>query len=172
MDMRASWRSVKISSMRKATAIAIVVIVVAAGLMTAVPAMRLSGALRQLDAAAGGDDEERGNAGAVIDAAFWVADVDPSPGPAPATAPASPAAATEPRSLSPVDAFLATRAGIEGRLPDATPPYGSPLSSADIAGLLASDPGMQAALLDLSRDADPEVRREAVQFLAGFEGAD
>jgi hypothetical protein len=155
--------------MRAVTAIALVA-VAAGGLLTAVLASRLSAAFSQFDVAAGSDSGERG--AGENDIRSILPAVAPAPEFTPGAAPEllAPGAAADQSSPSDVDAFLATRAEIESRTLAATLPQGAPLSSFDIARLLASDPRMQAGLLDLARDADPEVRREATEFLPGFEG--
>lgn len=149
--------------MHRRTVIAAVATSVAVGVAIAVLTQRVSGAFDQIDAAA------------ELNVATATAIVTPTApliaSGAAAPAPDSPVTATVANAPSPVDAFLVTRADLDRRAATgANLPYGAELSSADIAGLLAADPQFQSALLDLARDADPEVRREATQFLAGVEG--
>lgn len=151
--------------MQRRTVIAAVATSVAVGVGIAVLTQRVSGAFDQMDAAAG---LKVANTTAI---ATPTATLTASGSAVPALVSLDPATATASTSPSPVDAFTATRADLERRfVAGANLPNGAALSSADIAGLLAGDPQFQSALMDLARDADPEVRREAAQFLAGIEG--
>jgi len=159
--------------MRKGRILIGVAIVGAGGFGAALLAMQLNGAFGQFTGAVGtdgGPGTGRGSVDTVFPASTSVAVAPVSvPPQAEESAALAPAAVTAGTLPSPVEAFEATRAAIESRVQSAALPHGSPMSSSDIADLLASDPRMQAALLDLARDADPEVRRDAAEFLAGFE---
>jgi hypothetical protein len=155
-----------------------VAVVVAGGAAIGGLTARLSGAVGQIDAAA----ELQGREANARSSTFPEAQVTAPQSAAPALSAvaelsavselsAVPEPAAQTSLPSPVDAFLAARADLERRAAVGPgQPNGAALSAADIAGLLARDPQFQSALLDLARDPDPEVRREATRFLAGVDG--
>lgn len=151
-----------------------VAVVVAGGAAIGGLTARLSGAVGQIDAAA----ELPGREADARSSTFPEAQVTAPVSAAPALSAVSelsavPEPAAQTSLPSPVDAFLAARAELERRAAVGPgQPNGAALSAADIAGLLARDPQFQSALLDLARDPDPEVRREATRFLAGVDGGD
>lgn len=164
--------------MHRERAIATLVVVATVAVAGAVLAARLSGAFGQFDAAAAAIPD--GTSAATLTSIETSSSMAPTaamaPTPAAAAAigrePGTPGPTTATTPLAPVDAFLAARAELDSRAAAGTTlPPGTALASTDIASLLAADPRFQAALLDLARDAEPEVRGEAVQFLAGFGSA-
>jgi len=155
--------------MQRTRAFATLAVVVTAAIAGAVLAAQLSGAFGQINAAATAIPAETS---ASMTSGTAVA-TPPVAAVAIGREPGSPSPTTVTSPLTPVDAFLATRAELDGRVPAAaTLAPGAALTSTDIANLLATDPQFQSALLDLARDADPDVRREAAEFLAGIEGVD